>query len=146
MTDHLLEKARKTGKFTRLEPGKYCVYAEEKLYYVRKREFVNHRGQFKHEWYWTDGEKPYDEWYETLAECKKALYDFFNQQGITHSLTQSQYIMLSVAKTAKGKVVYFYDEPYKTPGAKKIARSLKEKELLNCQIYCSTTEVPVWVE
>ncbi len=145
-TDYVLKKARETGKFTRLESGHYCLYAENTLYYVRKREFLDHRGRWQHEWYWTDGKRPYDNYFGTLAECKKSLYDYFNQESIAHSLTHSQWYMLSVTRIAKGQVVYFYDERYKTPGAKKIARTLVDKGLVKANMCYTSTEVSVWID
>lgn len=70
--DSVIEKAKKTGKFTRLGSGQYYLYAQSTLYYVRKREFLSSQG-WGVEWGWSVDGSSYDDAFGTLSECKSAL-------------------------------------------------------------------------
>ena len=138
-----IKKAKKTGKFTRLSSGQYYLHAQGVIYYVSKREFLTPHG-WNHEWTWCEDGKSPNDCFGSLAECKSALYEYLDSNKIVHSITETQYCILSAVTTFKGKVMYFYDQQYKTPGAKNAVKSLQKKGLVEAKMCASESVVQVW--
>ena len=138
-----IEKAKKTGKITRLGSGQYYLFAGNVLYSIDKRDYLGMNG-WGHEWTWSiDGKAP-DDGFSTFAEAKKALFAYLDENNIPYSLTALQSLILSWLPDEKGKSVKFYDKPYSTNGAKNAVKSLIKKGLVNAKFSSSSTQVEVW--
>jgi hypothetical protein len=141
----ILKKAQDTGKFTRVEPGLYVFHACCQYYVVRKYEVFEVGGRiYDCCWYKYGGDNELH-WFGTLKEAKRNLLNHLDENSIIHSLPFTQYWMLHCTRLGKGEVVYFYDHPYKTPGAKRIAQTLVKKGLINARFNSSSNVVETWI-
>lgn len=70
-----VERAKKTGRFTRLSSGQYYFFANNSLYFIRRRDFCTQKG-LDFDWEWSKDGKPSHDTFPTFAEAKKALLDY----------------------------------------------------------------------
>ena len=77
-----VERAKKTGKLTRLGAGQYYLYANETLFFLEKKLHIAFSrgggwrgGESSYKWTWRpDYALQATDYFDTLSEAKSALY------------------------------------------------------------------------